>query len=262
MPVSVSHILLRSNWVIHPGMETSDPEQAAQRYLDSLQDAGITIANKRVLIFGYGGYFAVGCKLLNQGASHVVLCDKYAVPDNRRNRTLVAQYPQYRATGNLQWVGKNYVPNPQYITLVHDDVLLETTQAKCAPVDIVLSTSVYEHLDDPEGITKALAMITQTGGIHVHFIDLRDHYFKYPFEMLHYSEGTWKGWLNPTSNLNRLRLKDYLRIFERYFSRVELFPMERDLDGFRQARLFIRPEFLNGDDQVNSVTILRVVAIK
>jgi SAM-dependent methyltransferase len=243
-------------------METGEPEQAGQRYLDCLQDAGVTIANKRVLIFGYGGYFAVGCILLKQGAGHVVLCDKYASPDNERNRKLAAQYPQYLAHENLTGPVKNYIPHPQYITLVQDDIRLETIQAKCETVDIVLSTSVYEHLDDAEGITKALARITQTGGIHIHFIDLRDHYFKLPFEMLHYSESTWKGWLNPTSNLNRFRLKDYQRIFEKYFSRVEVTILGRDLEGYQKARPSIRAEFISGDDQVDSVTILKVVAIK
>jgi hypothetical protein len=257
MPASSAHFLLRRGWLIRPGMETSEPEKAVQRYLDILNNAGYSITGKRALIFGYGGNFAVGCDLLSRGASQVVLCDKYASPDDNRNRSLVSQYPQY-----LNLEEEAIVPNPQYITLVHDDIRLPAVQDLCGGVHIVLSTSVYEHLDDVDGITNALAEITQTDGVHLHFIDLRDHYFKYPFEMLRFSERVWKGWLNPTSNLNRFRLPDYQRIFEKYFSRSELIPMERDLAGLKQARASIRPEFRSGDDQIDSVTILKVMATK
>ena len=85
-------------------------------------------------------------------------------------------------------------------------------------MDLVLSTSVYEHLDDVDGITQALAKLTAPDGAQLHFVDLRDHYFKYPFEMLKFSEAVWRNFLNPTSNLNRFRLPDYRRIFEKLFT--------------------------------------------
>jgi len=65
-----------------------------------------------------------------------------------------------------------------------------------------------------EGITRALARLTRPGGMHLHYVDMRDHFFKYPFEMLTYSKQTWQSWLNPTSNLNRYRIPDYRRAFE------------------------------------------------
>jgi hypothetical protein len=103
---------------------------------------------------------------------------------------------------------------------------------------------VYEHLDDVEGITRALAALTRAQGLHIHFIDLRDHFFKYPFEMLHYSKAAWYGWLNPSSNHNRYRVWDYRRAFEASFQDVELAVLERDEAGFRAALPRIRPEFV------------------
>src|SRR3989304_2148184 len=57
------------------------------------------------------------------------------------------------------------------------------------PVDLVLSSSVYEHLRRPEEQAEGLTQPAASPGFHVHFVDLRDHYFRRPFEMLCYSEG-------------------------------------------------------------------------
>jgi len=125
------------------------------------------------------------------------------------------------------------------------------------PVDLVLSNSVYEHLSDVDQITKALARLTKTAGVQLHFVDLRDHYFKFPFEMLTYSEKTWRNWLNPTSNLNRNRLLDYQKIFERYFNQVDISVLERDLDSYHKVEHRIRSEFLTGNPEIDSVTLIQ-----
>jgi hypothetical protein len=119
---------------------------------------------------------------------------------------------------------------------------------------------VYEHLDDVEGITRALARLTCTGGIHLHYVDLRDHYFKYPFEMLTYSKHTWQRWLNPTSNLNRYRIPDYRRAFEQSFERVEIQVLASDPVAYEKAHKRIRPEFNSGDMQIDTATLIRVIA--
>jgi hypothetical protein len=119
---------------------------------------------------------------------------------------------------------------------------------------------VYEHLDDVNGITRALANVTAPLGIHLHFVDLRDHYFKYPFEMLTYSDRIWKWFLNPTSNLNRLRLPDYRRTFEDSFQSVQIEVLERLDKEFQEVRARICPEFKTGDSSVDSVTQIQVLA--
>jgi hypothetical protein len=127
-------------------------------------------------------------------------------------------------------------------------------------VDYVLSTSVYEHLDDVKGITRALADLTVPHGVHLHFVDLRGHYFKYPFEMLTYSSRVWRSFLNPTSNLNRLRFRDYQIIFEKNFQTVDMNVTERLEKEFEVVKNRVRPEFKSGDSSVDSVTLIQVVA--
>jgi SAM-dependent methyltransferase len=149
-------------------------------------------------------------------------------------------------------------PRSDRITLLQADIR-EVKPTVLPSVDLVISNSVYEHLDDVEGITRALSALTRPGGLHIHFVDLRDHFFKYPFEMLCYSKSAWYGWLNPSSNHNRYRLWDYRRAFEASFSNVEITVLARDEVNFAKARARIRPEFLSGSMDDDAVTLIRVV---
>ena len=251
MPEPLTRFLLRRNWIIRPGLETREPAAAVGRYVETLAAHKDSLNGKRVLVFGYGGNFAIGAELLRAGAAHVVLLDRFAPPDNRRNRELVQTYPKYFSLkhGRVR-------PAAKFVTLIHEDV----KNVKTAPFDLVVSTSVYEHLDDPQGLTSALAALTKPSGAHLHYVDLRDHYFKLPFEMLAFSEKIWKNWLNPTSNLNRFRLRDYQRVFDSCFAKVEMNIVAREPEAFAKARARIRPEFLTGDAAQDDVTLIQVFA--
>jgi Methyltransferase domain len=255
MPEGLARFLLKRRWIIKPGLESRDPSAAVEQYVQVLSKQDVTLIGKRVLVFGYGGRFAVGVDLLKRGAAHVVLCDHFVLLDTERNRELLSAYGMYlkEEQGEVQ-------PRGEFITLLHGDIRQESIQKQISQVDVVLSTSVFEHLDDVPGITKALAKLTSPSGIHVHFVDLRDHFFKYPFEMLKFSESVWKNFLNPTSNLNRYRLKDYKREFEANFERIEFKVLEQLVDEFRKAQNQIRAEFKTGDELEDSVGLIHVVA--
>lgn len=255
MPESLTRFLLKRRLIIRPGLESSDPIAAVDRYMETLSRYGRTVQGKRVLIFGYGGRFAVGVELLKRGADHIVLCDHIASLDEERNKQLLPEFEEY-----LTLSGGHITPRPEFITLLHGDIRRLPLQKNIPPVDCVLSSSVYEHLDDVEEITCGLAQLTNPGGFHLHFVDLRDHYFKYPFEMLKFSEKTWKLFLNPTSNLNRYRLYDYRRIFENSFQETRIEVLERDEASFVVSQSHIRPEFLSGDPSVDSATLFHIFA--
>jgi hypothetical protein len=253
IPEDIARFLLKHRWIIRPGLESSDPLAAVDQYMKALAQYGKSIQGQRILVFGYGGRFAVGVELLRRGAAHVVLCDHFVLLDSERNLELLPKYSDYLLLENDE-----VMPRPEHITLRHGDIRDAKFQAEIPAVDLVLSTSVYEHLDDVEGITSALAKLTAPRGAHLHFVDLRDHYFKYPFEMLAYSEATWKNFLNPTSNLNRYRVPSYQRIFQKYFEQVKINVLARQEDEFKQAGHRIRPEFLTGDLSIDSTTLIQL----
>lgn len=257
LPEEFVRSLLLRNVIIRPGLETSNPFAAVQRYSEVLSASGLSFHGKRVLVFGYGGRFDIGFGLLKEGAAHVVLCDKYAPPDETHNRQMFGAEEKYFYAEK-----KGIRPRPEWMTLLESDIRDIQSTAGIEPVDIVLSSSVYEHLDDVEGITSALTRLTKPDGIHIHYVDLRDHYFRYPFEMLRFSEDTWRKWLNPSTNHNRYRLWDYRRVFESCFGDVEIEVLERQEETFRKLASHIRPEFISGNMDEDAVTLIRVIASK
>ncbi len=97
LPEKLVRFLLLRNLIIQAGIETNDPQVAVQRYIDILSERGLSFSGKRVIVFGYGGRFDIGFALLKEGANHVVLCDKYAPPDEAHNQHLFRQEEKYFA---------------------------------------------------------------------------------------------------------------------------------------------------------------------
>lgn len=255
LPERIVRFLLLHNLIIEAGLETNDPFAALQRYSDVLALRGFTLDGKRVMVFGYGGRFDVGFALLKKGAGYVVLCDKYAPPDEDHNRRAFLHEEKYFV------LEKNGLrPRAEWMTLFQEDIRDESIGHDLEPFDLVISSSVYEHLDDVEGITNALSQLTKSGGLHIHYVDLRDHFFKYPFEMLKFSEKTWRRWLNPSSNHNRYRIWNYRSVFASSFKNVEIDVLSSDEAAFRKALPHIRPEFVSGNLQDDSVSLIRVIA--
>jgi hypothetical protein len=250
LPDRLMRLLLQRRIFVKPGLETTAPAEAAHRYLGALAAAGRRLRGCRVLLFGYGGGFGVALALLGAGARHVVLLDPYATPRAAVNRVLAARRNPY-----LSISGSEVTPNPEWLTVVHAP-LEQYLASGGQPVHLVFSNSVLEHVDHLDHVVPDLARITAPGGEQFHFIDLRDHFFKHPFEMLCRSEKVWRRLLNPRSNLNRLRMRDYERLFAQSFAKVRVEPLATDITGFRAVRERIRPEFLTGDEQRDAVTRL------
>ena len=245
----------RNGWIIVAGIETRAPAAALDNYLSALQEASYSIEGKRVLLFGYGGRFAVACALLEAGAKHVVLSEYNLKPDQQFNCSIVEEYSRYLSMKN----GK-VLPNPYFITLAHGDIRTLVKENRLERVHLILSNSVFEHLDDVSDILGALSEITLPEGLHLHFIDLRDHYFKYPFEMLCYSERVWQNFLNPNSNLNRFRLWHYEQIFKKYFKKVNLSILDSNIKEFNSAKNRMKPEYIYGDQKIDSALRIKVLA--
>ncbi len=263
LPRFVRHILsddlvkfmLEKRFILKPGLETSNPQAAVANYMKNLAKYQVDIRGKRILVFGYGGRFDVGCGLLINGAKQVILLDRFSRPDPSLNKLLLGTYPQYVTIQN-----GFVVPSGEELVLVEGNILLKEVQEKIEKVDVILSNSVYEHISQVEEITRILAKLLTPQGISFHTIDLRDHYFKYPFEMLTFSEKTWVRWLNPTSNHNRYRYRDYEKIFGSCFEDSQIKILERLPEEFLKAKPHILPEFLTGDPEIDNVSIISVFA--
>jgi len=257
-PQPLFRALLRRSLIVRPGIETRAPELALDEYRSLLVQSGLSLDAKRVLLLGYGGNFTLGCMLLNQGASHVTLLDPFAPPNDRANAALL-DVPEFAPF--LVEEGAAVRPRPQFMSLLQADICDLAPGTLVEPFDLALSRSVFEHLKDVEGVTRALAALTKPSGMNLHLIDLSDHYFKYPFEMLSYSEKVWRNWLNPPSNLNRWRYQDYRRVFEENYTAVTITVQLSDQAAFLRARSRIRPEFLSADPRDSGTEAATFIAV-
>lgn len=255
MPQFLVDFLLDHGFYIRPGTDTSQPEWMARRYVERAAAHGVAMAGATVCVVGYGGGYGVGVHLLEAGADRVILQDPFAPERVSRNRRLdPAIRERYFTMGSDGWV-----PDRNHIELVHSD-LDAWSHDHPAVADIVVSSSVLEHVEDITSLLRGCARITRPAGVNVHYIDLRDHYFRYPFEMLCYREQTWRRWLNASNNLNRLRLPDYQRAFADAFEHCDVDVRERLPEEFARARDRIRAEFLTGDEQIDAASLIRVEA--
>ena len=253
-PSPLVHWAMKLRLGIEPGLETREPEKAGDRYEAAVQVSGSHLQGKRILILGYGGYFGLGVNLLERGAGHVVLLDPYARANHEMNLALAQGESPFLTIQNGQ-----VTPQEEWITIIHDinqDYQMENNE----PIDLVFSSSVLEHVSSPQELIQDLTSITHAEGLHIHFVDLRDHFFKYPFEMLCHSEAVWSRFLNPSSNLNRLRVWDFEEIFKRYFQIVDIEIFEKELASFRKAKSRIRPEFISGNEDANGASRLLIKA--
>ncbi len=244
---------LRSRQVfLVPGLETRQPERAVERYIQHLKDCGVDLRDKRVMVLGYGGSFGVAIGLLRRGAEHITLVDPYAAPDRRENERYLTQYPDYvrEVDGEIQAA-------PQWLSVRRVNACALADEA-LARFDLILSSSVLEHVVEPGRLIACLRALTADGGAGFHFVDLRDHYFQYPFEMLCYSEGVWRRLLEPPTRLNRLRLWEYEELFKRSFPRAEVRIMESDPEALAQVKPRVRPEYLSGDPVRDAATKITV----
>ncbi len=256
LPDQVAEWMKRRQIIIKAGMETLDPKAAAQRYLDHFNRNKIKITDKTVLIFGYGATFSTACELLHAGAKKIILWEREELPLPIITQDIFQNYPDHfiETASGIQ-------PQPDLLQIIHADITQDVT-SHVDKVDLVISSSVFEHVGEVKEVTQALSHLTKKGGEHFHFVDLRDHYFKYPFEMLTFDTKTWKNWLNPTSNLNRYRMHQYEGIFTKYFSEVEVKIIESDHAAFQMTIPNIRSEFLSGDVKKDAATIITIHAIK
>lgn len=115
-----------------------------------------------------------------------------------------------------------------------------------ASVDLVLSSSVLEHVADPAGLFRELRRVLRPGAAMLHLVDYRDHFFKYPYHFLQFSRRTWERWLNP-GDLPRWRLYDHVAALDAAGFHVESLRADRDAAAFDRIASRVAADFRRDD---------------
>jgi SAM-dependent methyltransferase len=120
-----------------------------------------------------------------------------------------------------------------------------------ASIDLILSNSVLEHVGDMDALASGLARVLAPGGSMLHLVDYRDHYFRYPYHHLLWSDEVWARWLNP-GDLPRWRISDHVKCFERHGFGVEILRATSLVAEFEKVRDRFHSRFDGYDEDAMS----------
>ena len=147
----------------------------------------------RILEIGAGVTDTVGQLLAERFGCEVHVCDPYVRFDAEATRQGVKRFN---------------------ISSAAQDRTQRISQPRAQGYDLILSNSVLEHVEDPEGFFRQMKSSLREGGVMIHRVDYRDHFFKYPYFFLMFSDWVWNTFLNP-GDLYRWRLDDHLEAAKR-----------------------------------------------
>ncbi len=196
--------------------ETSDRVFKSLREI--LNRYSVELKDKTVLELGPGNTYINAYNFLLREAKKVVLVDKYprhiktTKERNRLNKEIEFVKHKINSSTRPFFITADGLPDRQYIQFIAGDI----NDISLPSIDIIISTSVLEHIREIEKSIKKMVTVLAPGGYMYHRIDMRDHYnFKKPFLFYKYSDKTWNSYLTKEgiSYTNRWRYQDFIDSF-------------------------------------------------
>ena len=205
------------------------PGAIVDRYLAFLTRQRMDIAGATILELGSGATNSCGYELAARSARHVLCVEPYVPFDSDLNQKVLAITAAQRGAGleTLTAATERLVD----IRLVGD-----------RSVDVILSHSVLEHVQHPRQLFAEMMRILKEGGVMLHLVDYRDHFFKYPLHFLQFSSASWNRFLNP-GDLPRWRLTDHVAQALDAGLKIEVLEQEENAALFHRIQEHIAPEF-------------------
>jgi hypothetical protein len=271
LPNSIFNFLIRHNIFFQVPDETFSSYEdylVAIRNKSILSEYNHSFKNKKVMEIGMGGYYGLGLCYLSFGCKSVILQEKYrkhslSVQKKHLIKMKNAMIKKDIAIPNQKLIDlsrKNSVFNSQKFKITYEDV--HDLIGNIEPCSYIFTNSVLEHVTDVTSLLKDCYDLLIDSGIMIHYIDLRDHYFKKPFEMLKFSKKTWKFFFDP-GHLNRMRASDYIKIHEKLGMNIlELKIIKKDLNTLEKEYNKIHPNFKKYDKNDLAIQIIILVAEK
>ena len=198
-----------------------------------------------MLELGSGRTNSVGYLLAALGAARVICLEPFAELDRAQDEKLLNSIASLRSTTPKKIADR--VDRVQSLIGLRD-----------GSVDIVLSSSVLEHVKELETTLGELKRVSRPAGAMLHLVDYRDHFFKYPYHFLQFSRTTWERFLNP-GDLPRWRLADHLVALRTLGFAVEILERRMDPEAFDKIRPHLAREFVPSDPEL-PVTYAAILA--
>jgi len=174
----------------------SSPELVVDHYRQRCSRAGILTEGKTVLEVGIGATNGSGYEFAARGAGRFWGYEPFRPFDVRNDGIQLRRISSRTDRSEADLL--------RAVTRIHNLGVVAG-----GSVDLIVSYSVLEHVADPRALFAELKKVLSPGGAMIHCVDYRDHFFKYPFHFLQFSDTFWDRYLNP-GDLQRFRLTDHL----------------------------------------------------
>lgn len=214
----------------------ADPFWIIERYQRPLKAKGILVAGKNLVEVGVGATNSTAYAFASLGAGSVVCVEPFEPLDP------AADQIQLKMVADKSGIPAETLA--RRVTRVRTMDEVEETTA-----DLVLSHSVLEHVDPLDPFFLSLKKCLKPNGEAVHFVDYRDHFFKYPYHFLKFRATTWNRWLNP-GDLPRWRIYDHLESLARTGWEAEVPVSEIEVHEKAAVEGKVSPDFRLGDERL------------
>ena len=206
-----------------------------------------------ILEAGTGVYNPASAPLLRAGASKIILLEPYQADaiDVDRFRERAGAFLTLADEDEAFPLPRVEEPGDPLDRVEFSGRLWEDTGLPDDAVDFVFSISVLEHLRNPEAVLDETRRILRPGGWLISTVDMRDHYFKYPWEMLKYSERQWRLLTTQRGGsgyLNRWRIDKWRQALEERGFRVTVETTQHFDSSILDERPLLDPAFRGLDD--------------
>jgi SAM-dependent methyltransferase len=194
--------LLQKIWATAPYYRWSAgldaPEKIVNHYWSLLAQQGVQARGKTMCELGIGATNGTLYEMVGRGAARVFGIEP-AMPLGRKIDSLVLMQVRERFPALSDAMVQERVKRTGELSDISEN-----------SIDILLSNSVVEHMENPGTFFKSLNRILKPDGIMLHVVDYRDHIPKYPYHFLLFGNHMWQRCLNP-GDLFRYRLSDHVR---------------------------------------------------
>jgi SAM-dependent methyltransferase len=223
-----------------------DPVPIVNRYVGHLGGEGRALADMNVLEIGVGATNSTAYEMAARGARRVLAFEPRAPFSLATDRALRRRIATAHGLDEDRLAEK-----VQRVTSLE--------RIGSGDADLILSNSVLEHVSDPDSLFGLLVRVLSPGGLMLHMVDYRDHFFKHPYHLLRFSKPTWNRYLNP-GDLPGWRLYDHIRQFEASGCDVEVLEELHDADAFAKIASEVSADYDRDDPRISAgICVLRVV---
>ncbi len=217
------------------------------RYYKLCDQVGISLSDSTVLEVGVGETNSTGYEFMARG-----ICDYYGYEPVLELRSALDQRKMDEVIERYPATARDKTLNVRRIRSLRP--------VKDGSVDVILSHCVLEHVTDMDSLLNQFKRVLRDDGCMIHYVDYRDHFFRYPYHFLLFSKHFWARFLDP-GYLPRHRVSDHIECLSKHGFEVDVLNRMAEEETFKQIEERIHPGF-NGYKRSDLMTTFATLYVR